>query len=378
MKKKSFKERILSFGLFILILLLVFNFTTIIKKTSIALGISKLDWTVIKTIEFETDQVLDNRAVIFTHNKNIIVSFDHKLYLYDGDGEFIIKREVNSNHTRMIGMDDYFVVSDIIQGHIMVLDYLGSPVGTIESLGGIQDLVSVSNNMFVVITDKNELQVYTHQGVMISSVSLPEGELLSLDVSKDKETILVTILSSDDTHYNSKLITYSMIENSMIGAHNHYNSILYGARIYNTDILIVDYDGQHAYRIGEADEYLWESTRLGNLIHFEVDQNGNIFEIVEIDEVEDLLGQSEYHLTGINKDGKSIFDVELTSNYNDIVINEGQILIYNDRKLVIFDSMGQIIESFESNKKIYNVNWLSGNRILLEYHDYLEIQELSY
>jgi len=373
-KKKPLIKRLGSLLLFVVITLIVFNFGFLWKQSMIAIGIADLNWESINKINIDLDQDLENRALVFTYNETVIVSTNSEIKLYDANGDFIIARKINSDSTRIIGMPSYFVVSDIQQGNIFVLDYLGNTTGEIKNLGPIEDIISANNNLFVVITMDNELSVYNHEGVLISNVQLPTGELLGLDVSKDKAQVIATILSSDMYQFNSKIITFSMESNLMIGGHNNYSDIVYGAKVYDDHIMIVDTNGKHAYRVGDSSDYTWDRPRDGELLYFEIDNNGSIFEIVKKDDI----NMTDYFLTGVNKDGKDIFKDIKTQKFNKIVLTQGKILLQNDRLLEIYSSDGILLASYESNKKINDVEWLNEDRVIIEFNDFIEVLELAY
>lgn len=373
-RKKPLSKRLASFSLFLVICLFVFNFEFLLKKSMITLGLADLNWTTIAKIDVEMDQDLEKQAVVFTYNNTVIISANNEIKLYDENGQMINARKITSDNTKIIGMDEYFAVADLLQGNIFILDYTGKTTGQIDNLGSIKDIMSTKNNYFVVITLKNQLNVYDPRGVLVSNVQLPDGELLGLDLSSDEGQVICTILSSDQYQYNSKIITYSMRDNLMIGGHNNYSDIVYGAKVYDDHIMIVDTDGQHAYRIGDSEDYTWEVSREGELLYFEIDENGSIYELTKVDAFTDI----SYKLSARTKDGEVIFTNDLTQSFNKIVLTQGKVLLQNDRILEIYSSDGILLASYESNKKINDVEWLNSERLLVEYNDYTEILELAY
>ena len=372
-RKKPLGKRLASFGLFLVITLIVFNFNFLVKQSLILVGIADLNWNHIARVEIGLEEPTDE-SVIFTDNDTIIVSANQEIKIYDVDGNFIVARKINSESTKIVGMSEYFIVADVRQGNIFVLDYEGKTTGEIANIGPIKDIIAARDNFFVVINTENELSVYDYEGVLSASVKLPDGELLGLDVSSDKDQVIATILSSDEEHYNSKIITFSMKDSLMIGGHNNYSNIVYGAKVYEDHIMIVDTKGRHAYRVGDSDDYTWDSERDGDLLHFEIDANGSIFELIR----RQVINTSEFHLTGTNKDGQSIFDVILNQKYNKIVLTQGKILLQNERILEIYSSDGILLTTYESSKKINDVEWLTPDRIIVEYNDFIEIMELAY
>jgi hypothetical protein len=340
----------------------------------IFLGFADLNWTNIAKIDMDLNQDLEERAIVFTDNNSIIVAANQEIKIYDAEGNFVVARKINSESTKIVGMSEYFVVADIRQGNIFVLDYLGKTTGEILNIGSIKDIVSASDNYFVVITQKNELNVYDYQGVLSSNVSLPEGELLGLDVSADQAHVIATILSSDSDQYNSKIITFNMDTNVMVGGNNNYSNIVYGTKVYNDHVMIVDSKGQHAYRFGATKDYTWEVVRDGDLIYFEIDKNGSMFEIIR----REVINTSEFILTATNKDGQMIFEETLTQKYNKIVLTQGKVLLKNERMLEIYSSDGILLTTYESSKKINDVEWLNPDRLIIEFNDYIELLELAY
>ncbi|MBJ2356751.1 hypothetical protein JF818_09995 [Sphaerochaeta sp. S2] len=334
-----------------------------------------MNWKEIGKIDISMDKVLDTRADVFSYNNKIIVNEVNEIALYDHDGNLIERKGINTDSSTLLGMENYFAVVDNLQGNIYILDYYGGYVGEVNHLGPIEKAVAANNDVFVVITADNHFLVFDYEGNEISNIQLSSGRLLGLDISKDKKLVLVTLLSSDEKKYNSKLITYSLDTNSMLGAHNNYNSIVYGARIYDQVILIVDFNGLHAYMINEENSFLWERERTGSLINFEIDENGNVYEINERKEVDTF---TIHNLVCINKDGKEIFTKELDEDYRSLSLKRGQILLVSDFKILILNSAGEEIQSFESNDRVMDAEWLSENRILVEYNNYIEILELAY
>lgn len=373
-KKKPLSKRLASLGLFVIIAVFVFNFNFLLKRTLVAVGLADLNWETVNKINVGLNQDLESRAVVFSDNDAIIIGVNNEIRIYDVDGHFINARKINSNNAEIIGMDEYFAVADVLQGNIFIMDYTGKTVGQIDNLGIIKDIISTSNNFFVVITTDNHLNVYDYEGVLNSNVQLPEGELLSLDVSTDKAQVIATILSSDKYQFNSKIITFSMESNLMIGGHNNYSDIVYGAKVYDDHIMIVDTEGQHAYRIGDSDDYTWEVKREGELQYFEIDSNGSIYELIE----RIAVNKTQNRLVARTKDGNLIFDKELPQAFNKIVLTKGKVLLQNDRLLEIYSSDGILLASYESSKKINDVEWLNSDRIIVEFNDYIELLELAY
>lgn len=373
-KKKPLSKRLASLGLFVIIAVFVFNFNFLLKRTLVAVGLADLNWETVNKINVGLNQDLESRAVVFSDNDAIIIGVNNEIRIYDVDGQFINARKINSNNAEIIGMDEYFAVADVLQGNIFIMDYTGKTVGQIDNLGIIKDIISTSNNFFVVITTDNHLNVYDYEGVLNSNVQLPEGELLSLDVSTDKAQVIATILSSDKYQFNSKIITFSMESNLMIGGHNNYSDIVYGAKVYDDHIMIVDTEGQHAYRIGDSDDYTWEVKREGELQYFEIDSNGSIYELIE----RIAVNKTQNRLVARTKDGNLIFDKELPQAFNKIVLTKGKVLLQNDRLLEIYSSDGILLASYESSKKINDVEWLNSDRIIVEFNDYIELLELAY
>lgn len=378
-KKNVFFKRLSSFLLFIVINIVVFNAGTIFNYSKIAIGAASLKWSDVAKIDIDMDNILGNRTQVFSFNENIIINFANELHLYNIDGKLMAKKEINSNTTKIVGMNSSFLVSDFIQGNIAIIDYLGNSVGTINALGNIDEIVGVKNDIFAVITNDGELKVFDIYGSEISTVSLPQGEFLNIDVSQSEELLLVTLLSSDEYSYNSKMITYSMKKNEMIGGTNNTDKIVYKAKIFDEDVIVVDYNGVYVYKLNDAtNESSWNYERDGELITFDIDSNGNFIEIISMSEVEDVLGTGEYHLVGINKDGDMLYDLVLDDKYSKVTLGYGKILIYNENSLLIFNSNGDIIANRDVNKSIYKVTWLSETRLLVEYNDFIELLDLSY
>lgn len=374
-KKKPLWVRFIRLALFIALALLVFNFTSIVQALLIRIGVIDLDWHDINKIEVSMDKVLSTRADIFSFNKTIIVNEANEIALFDYDGDLIERKEINTDSSSVIGMDHYFAVVDHIQGNIYVLDYYGVYVGEVNHLGPIVKTIAASDDMFVVITRDNEFIVFNHEGNEVSRISLPQGELLGLDISKDKETVLITLLSADEKNFVSKLLIFSMKSNTMQGADNYFNSVVFGARIYKDIILIIDQIGLHAYKIGETDSDLWTYDRSGILMNYEIDSNGNIFEVTEHNEMGTF---KTYELLCKNKDGQTIFKYETEEYFNNLTLHKGQIMLSNENKVMILNLLGEVIKTYNATDQIYDTDWLSDNRIVIEYNDYVEIKELRY
>lgn len=374
-RKIPFKTRLLKLALFISIVLIVFNFSSIVQGILIKVGLVDLNWKDINKIEVSMDQVLSTRANVFSFNHTIIVNEANEIALFDYEGNLIERKEINADSSSVIGMDHYFAVIDHLQGNIFILDYTGVYVGEINYLGPIVKTIAASDDMFVVITQNNDFIVFDYEGHEKSRIKLPEGELLGLDISKDKETVLITLLSTSEKNYVSKLLIYSMKSNAMQGADNYFNSVVFGTRIYNDIIMIVDMQGLHAYRMGETDSDLWSYERVGSLINYEIDQNGNVFEITEHDEMGIL---KTYKLRCVNKDGQEIYTYEMDNFFNHMSLHKGQIMLSNENELIILNLKGEIVKIFEATDQIYDTDWLSDNRIIIEYNDYVEIKELAY
>lgn len=377
-RKKPLSVRLASLALFIGIVLIVFNFTSIIKQIAIGMGWADLNWERIETIEVETDDTLENRADILHFYENILVHFKNQISMYDRDGNFLGKSEIQSVNNQVIGLEDYVVVIDKIQGFMTVVDYTGQVIEEIGPIGGIKDAIAASGNTFIVFSKNNYFCVYNYDGIMYFDYELPKGELLDMEVSKDKKTLLLTLLISDDEKFNSRLLTYDIDKTTLVGGNDNINTIVFGAMNSQDSVIIVDLKGQYAYPKGDPEHVNWSHDREGILNNFIISDNGNIIEIVEKNEVQDITGQREYRLNCINKDGREIFDIALEHAYENIDVHEGKILLQSDKDLMVYDSSGTFLTRLDSNKKIYGAKWIASNRLVIEYNDYLEIMELKY
>lgn len=377
-QKKSLKERLFSLLLFLAIVWLVFNVQMVVKRASIFLGFIEMDFHQVKKVDLNFDGELNHRPIVVAHKDHVIVSFSNEITLYSNAGEKIAKQEINSDFSKIVSLSDYFVVADMMQGHLSILDYKGNPVSSILSIGPIADIVEASKNMIAVITMENDLFVYDHEGVMITKIPLPSGELLGLELSADKTMVLTNILESDENKFNSKISSHDMETFVMSSSKNNYDSIIYGVEVINDVLIIIDDEGQRAYDYSEGDMVLWQQERVGTLKHFRIDGNGNIFEVIALDVVEDLMGTTEYRLIGLNLDGRMIVDKTLEHDYDTIALQDGLILLKSDRDVLILDSLGDVIKQFESPRKIISSQWLSNKKILVEYNDYFSIYELKY
>lgn len=377
-QKKSLKQRLLSLLLFLSITWLVFNVETIFHKAQIFLGFTQIDFHEISKNDLDFDDELNHRPIVMGHKEHIVVSFSNEITIYDFEGNLIAKSEVTSDDSQIIGLPDYFVIVDKIQGHLSILDYFGNIVGTVYSLGPIKEMIEAPDNTIAVITETNDLLVYDHQGALLSNITLPAGELLSLDLSTSEGVILTNILDSDENRFTSKLLSYDMHKFVLRGANNNYDRIVYGAKFVNDLIIIVDDAGQMAFKEQSVEEKLWENKREGSLTQFKIDKNGNIFEIIAYENIEALLGTTDYRLVGRNQDGQLLFNKKLEHDYEKMSLQGGQILLQSDEDVLILDSSGELVKQFESTRKIVSSQWLSSQRILVEYNDYFTIYELKY
>ncbi len=377
MKRKK-ASKIRSFIIFFIIFLIVYNFESIVGSTLFKSGLKTLEWEEIKKISVDLQNGLENSSLIFTDNNNIIVSSNNDLKLYDKDGDIIVGKKINSHSSKVVGMKDYFAVVDLLQGNMIIMDFKANKFGEIKGLGHLKDVKSIYNNI-IAITSENRLQIFNEKGMLLSDVELPSGELLSLDLSRKENKIVITILSLDSESYNSKILTYSLDSNLMVGADNHYDSIIYSTNVYETNVMIVDSEGAHSYLISDTDNNIWNVERKGNLEHLFVDANGNIFEIVYRANInKDNNKKANYFLVAINKDGEDIFEIKLDDRYKDIKISEGRILLFNDNDAVIYSYSGKLISRYHDGRKMKNVKWITYNRLLVEYNDYIKVFELGY
>lgn len=377
-RKKPLSHKLLSLFLFLTITWIVFNFGAIVKKTMVTIGWADLNWVSITEIPVETDDTLDSRPRIMNFNENVLIYFENTIALYDKEGNYLGKKGIQSVNNDIVGLEDYVVIVDKLSGNFVVIDYLGNDVADFGPIGPIKDAIAASENTFVVMSENNYFDVYSYNGNLEFSKELPKGELLGLDLSNEKDYLLLTLLVSSDDKYNSRLLTYDIYQNSLIGGNDNVNTVVYGSKIVHEEIIIVDLKGQHAYVKGDPENITWSNERSGDLIRFKIDTGGNVFEITELEEVQDLLGQSEYHLTCRNKDGKLQFDIVLDHAFEAMDILEGKVLLTSDKKLGVFNYAGELVTALDSTKKIYGAAWLNSNRIVIEYNDYLEIVELKY
>lgn len=371
-RKKTAGQRLRGFLLFVVIGLFVFNFKFLSKQLFIVTGIADLNWTSLEKIR--TDEPTED-AIVLSQHESIIVCDGTEIKLYDVDGNLIKKRKINTNQgIKMIGLDDYFVVSDMIQGNIMILDYFGETKGVIEKIGPLNDIVSTSNNTFVVITADNELHVYNEIGVMESSVPLQKGELLGLDVSTDKKIVTVTQFSAGKENYVSSMLAYDTKSGSLISGFNELNKVIFGAKLYDNYVFMIDSYGLNFYKINRSDEPFEKNQREGDLVYFSIANNGNIYEIDKVIQN----GVSIFKLVGTTQDNEEVLNLELPNKFDKIVLNQGKILLMNEKELYIYTTDGKFLLSFESNKKILDVSWLGENRVVLKHEEYLQVMALSY
>lgn len=377
-RKKPLLYRLLSLGLFLVITYIVFNFNGLVKNATIALGLADLNWTTLESIDLQTDEILGSRPEVMKFNENILVYFNDEISMYDSDGLSLGKKSIQSLNSQVLGLEDYVIIIDKQQGNMWVIDYEGNDIAEYGPIGPIKEAIGASANTYVVVTDNNYFYVYNYDGVLFFDHALPKGELMGLDVSNDKDYLLLTLLVSAEDKFNSRLLTYDITQDNLVGGNDNVNTVVYGAKLVHQDVIIVDLKGAHAYVKGDPEHLNWSSEREGLLNVFEIDGNGNIFEINQLKEVEDLIGQSEFRLTSINKDGNEIFNVKLDEAYDTIDILNGKILLKSDKKLSVYNYAGELIASYDNHKKIYSAEWLTNDRIVIVYNDYLEIMELKY
>lgn len=371
-------HRLLSLGLFLVITYVVFNANAMFKQATIALGFADLNWVKVETIDLETDDILGNRPEVMRFNDNILIYFNDLISLYDSEGNSLGKKLIQSFNSQVVGLDDYIIIIDKQQGNMITIDYEGNDIAEFGPIGTIKEGIAASENTFVVITENNYIFVYNYDGILYFDHALPKGELLGFEVSNNKDYLLLTLLVSFEETFNSRLLTYDITENSLVGGNDNVNTVVYGAKLVNEDIVIVDVKGHHAYTKGDPEHLNWNIERVGELRSFTIDKNGNVFELTEIGEVEDLIGQSEYHFTSTNKDGRAIFDLKLDQAYDKIDILEGKILLSNDKVISIYNYAGEKMTSLDNHRKIYNALWLTNDKVIVVYNDYLEILELKY
>lgn len=383
-KKKSVLQSFVYLALFLLINIIVFNASSIFSFSKQIVGVANLEWERVKKININMDNELGRRAQVFSYKNRIIVNMSDALHIYNLDGVHIAQGEINSNVTNIVGMDNAFVVSDFTQGNMKVLDYTGRIIGDIVGLGEIDDIVAINESMFAVVTKEGALVVYNIQGEEVSNIKLPVGQIIDVTASIEEKLLIVTILSSDEYNYNSKLITFnikqgSISNGSMIGSNNNLNSIVYKARVFNEHVIVVDNEKTYVYELKDVliDE-VWKYPRKGELVTFEIDNNGNVIQVISIENTEELFGFNEYQLIGLNKDGSLLYDPKLDQKYDKIALGYGKVIIYNKEKLLVYNSDGNLVAERITSNSLLNVSWLSETRILFEYNGLVEIMELSY
>jgi len=376
-KKKPLMFRLASLLLFLSITWLVFNFPTLIHKTTVLIGLKDLNLEEVESIDIEFNEDLNGRPYILAHNNHVIVAGSHELSIYDHKGTLISKKKINSNNSEVIGLSKYIAVVDKTQGLLSFLDYQGNPVGSSNSIGPIKEAIGVDKDKLAVITQARELLIYDYQGRAISNLPIDDGEIIGLNLSVDKSQVMVSLLGFNESTYISTLGTYPIDGYNMVGAWVQQGRILYGVELVNDLIIMVDDIGRRVLTTS-SQTVVWQEDRTGALEHFKIDNNGNIYEIVAVAGADEMMGQSHYELHGYNLDGLEIFSHSLDFKYDKISLKNGQIMLQSTNGIMILDSSGDLLLSFDSGKRIIDSQWLSKEDILIEFDNYFKIYNMKY
>ncbi len=367
--KKGIKRAVLRLLLFVGIFLFVYNFEGIVSNILIMLNKKPLNIEVIETIDIKKED--DNKMI--SKDNNLIIYSNEEIQIYDEFIELISKKSINTLFVKLVKMDDYFLAADITQGDLIVLDYSGNVISEIKKTKMIKE-IRTANNDIIVITNENKLIVYNELLEEKSQLTLPKGEILSVELTDDKSKCVITILSVEDSEYNSKIITFDIKKNTMIGGYNNYQKIVYESKLNDDNIIVVEDDGIKAHKLGDIDENVWEYKREGNLIYFDIDNNNSIYELVTTE----IIQIKDYYLVCLNKDGKKKFNLELKDKYDKIIFSKGRVLIYNENKIKILTSDGEELIEIDKNNKIKDIIWIDDLTISIMYEDEVQICKLNY
>lgn len=351
--KKNTRKGLKVFILFLLIIIIfLFNKNNQIRILDFINFFKMRDKTLLLTNSFDNDNIKD----INIYNNTMAIWKDNKLSFMKTDGEMILEKEFNFIEPAIYYGENYIYPFDKATGDIYFLRENGETVDRLQLGKEIFNINEINEHLIChsKIGNTEKIDILDKDWVLVGSPAFESKNILSYDINKRGNKILVSVLDLNDNILKSEIHYYGQSNEKIDLLTIEEEIILFNELIKDaTEIILTD---KSLYYV-ENNEIMWEK------------QFNLIKDIYIRDEIFLLHGN---YLETINLNEETIHKIGFTKHYNNMTNFNGGTLVYGDENLAVINKGELILEHEESILKAYT----NGNDIIILGPEVLNIYKL--
>jgi len=375
-KKKKKAGKILSFLLFIIINIIIFNRVMVLNEIKNIIEFGEIQLNEINKVEIEYDaNDSENSKIVFLDG--YILTFEgERITLFSdyGEVEWIKINEFNGN--LVSSNSNFFVIADKGKGNIYVYDYRGDINASMFGLGEIQSVeVSEAGYILVQLEGLNGIRIFNPQLSVLSDIEVPKGTISKYKMNNKDNCIFVSVVDISGTNIDSYLYKFD-IEGNLVGSIQMLDEILLNFFIDDEKLIKITDKELGIYSIEMEELEIINNVGEINVVSY---ADGIVFSQI-FNKGNNIIGNDiDYNLIGFNVEKNQVeFNQISNIKYNKILNTDNNIICYNNNTLDIYKSNGEFIKTFSLQKDIKSASMLNGKEILLIGLDYFKIYQLRY
>ena len=358
--------KIISIILFIISLMLVFQFN------SIANLVTQNNFKIESEVTFNSNSDFENRATLVTTSKSYVVLDKNVIEMYDSKGTPIWSKPLSSQNTVIASGNKRIAVAEKKAGDIFILDEYGEIQASLLGIGALANIKLFEDQILGVVKADGVLNLYDEKLNLLGMTKLPSGEMVDFDVNIEKQDIIMGILDLSRTDFNSKLVIAGFNGNIISGSNLIQDVILDIIQMKNAFWVVTD----NAIRIYDYDSNLLNEVVLDRLINnIYYDANLDTLYLQLMNDASQLDNpKSKHTLVSYNAEGNLIYDVDLNiddckglKRFNDYLC------LYNNEELYFIDDAGHIAERYRGEDEIKDVLLTHSNTFGIVYDNRMSI-----
>lgn len=375
-KKKKKAGKILSFLLFIVINIIIFNRVMIFNETKNIIGFGEIQLNEINKVKIEYEiNDSENSKIVFLDGYILTFEGDRiTLFSDNGEVEWIKINEFDGN--LVSSNSNFFVIADKRKGNIYVYNYRGDINASLFGLGEIKSIqVSEAGYILVQLEGSNGIRIFNPQLSILSDITIPKGSISKYKMNNKDNCIFVSVVDISETNIDSYLYKFN-IEGNLVGSIQMLDEILLNFFIDDEKLIKITDKELGIYNIEMEELEVINNVGEINVVSY---FDGTVFS-QRFNKANNIIGNDiDYNLIGFNV-GKNQIEFNQITNikYNKILNSDDNIICYNNNTLDIYKSNGEFVKTFSMQKDIKSVSMLNGKEILLIGLDYFKIYQLRY
>lgn len=297
---------------------------------------------------YEMDKVGADGAVYERYNGNILVYSDDGMSAYNENGEQIWNKTYEMQDPIVNINEDYVAAGDY-RGSIIYIMNKSGITGEVETNMPILDLtVSPKGVVSAILQDDNVtwIKLYSSTGENIANIKTTmkqSGYPVASNISADNVKLGVSYLKTQSGEINTSVAFYNFGDvgqnttDHLVSGFDYKDTIIPFLAYLNEDYAVALSEKELFLYKGKEKPALEKKVTLDKEIQSVFYDNTNFALISRNTESEELYCMDLYDLKGELVFSK-VFDIE----YQDIIINDGNILIYSDSEVLILNRNGKI------------------------------------